>query len=281
MKTICFFGLLLFTGISLVAQTASLPKGKTCEITTPYGKIKVLLYDETPQHRDNFMKLAESGYYNGCTFHRVIKDFMIQGGDPNSKDSTFKGELGSGGPNYTIPAEINRKFIHKKGALSAARQGDQANPLRASSGSQFYLVQGKKYNDGELDQVEDQIRSDEQRTLASKLQGTFMELPENNWLKTADFAKLQKEYPDSLQKVNDRFGKMVAEVYQKQKPYEYTEAERTIYKTIGGTPFLDNQYTVFGEILEGLEIVDKIAAVPTQPGDKPTTDVRFSVKPLK
>ncbi len=269
---------LLVSGSMLFAQQK---KGSVCEIQTEFGNIKVLLYDETPQHRDNFLKLAESGFYNGCTFHRVIKEFMIQGGDPNSKNPEYTGPLGTTGPGYNIPAEIVKSAYHKKGALAAARQGDQANPMRESSGSQFYLLQGKTYTDGDLDKVEDQIRQDEQRQLAMKLQGPFSELPENQWLKKMgqeDFQKLQQEFPDSLQKVNERFMRYISDAYAKQSPFEYTEAQRTQYKTKGGTPFLDNQYTVFGEVIEGLEIIDKLAVVETGEGDVPKKPLKFSVK---
>ena len=275
---IAFLLLIIVSGNTLSAQQK---KGSICEIQTEFGNIKVLLYDETPQHRDNFLKLAESGFYNGCTFHRVIKDFMIQGGDPNSKNPDYNGPLGTTGPGYTIPAEIVKGLYHKKGALAAARQGDQANPMRESSGSQFYLVQGKTHTDAELDKVEDMIRQDEQRQLAMKLQGPFSEMSENQWLKTMsqeDFQKLQQQYPDSLQKVNERFQRFIADSYNKQKPFEYTDAQREVYKTKGGTPFLDNQYSVFGEIIEGLDIVDKLAAVETGEGDLPKKPLKFSVK---
>jgi peptidyl-prolyl cis-trans isomerase B (cyclophilin B) len=207
---------------------------------------------------------------------------MIQGGDPESKNPANTAPLGSGGPGYTIPSEINRKFIHKKGALSAARQGDNVNPNRESSGSQFYLVQGKTYTDSELDKVEDAIRQDEQRQMATQLQAPFMSQPENQWLATiSDFQKFAEQYPDSLQKVNENFGRFIQEAYEKKGPYAYTEEERLVYKTIGGTAFLDNQYTVYGEVIEGIEIVDKIAALETGENDKPKQDVRFEVKLLK
>lgn len=275
---IAFLLLFIISGNTVFAQAK---KGSICEIQTEFGNIKVLLYDETPQHRDNFLKLVESGFYNGCTFHRVIKDFMIQGGDPNSKNPEYSGPLGTTGPGYNIPAEIVKGLYHKKGALAAARQGDQANPMRESSGSQFYLVQGKTHTDQELDKVEDMIRQDEQRQLAMKLQGPFSEKPENQWLKTMsqeDFQKLQQQYPDSLQKVNERFQLFIADAYNKQQPFEYTDAQREVYKTKGGTPFLDNQYSVFGEIIEGLDIVDKLAAVETGENDLPKKPLKFTVK---
>ncbi len=280
MKSILITLSLLLTLSGVTAQTK---KGSLCEIQTEFGKIKVLLYDETPGHRDNFIKLTQSGYYNGCAFHRVIKEFMVQGGDPKSKDTTYTGPLGADGPGYTLPAEIVNGLYHKKGALAAARQGDQTNPMRESSGSQFYIVHGKTFNDMELDQVENQIRMDEQRQLSMKLQAPFTELPENQWLKKLgpeDFQRIQKEYPDSLQKVNESFSKFIQKEYEKTIPFEYTDAQRQVYKTLGGSPHLDNQYTVFGEVVEGLEIIDKLAGVPTNPGDAPVNRLNFSVRKL-
>ena len=280
MKSILITLSLLLTLSGVTAQTK---KGSLCEIQTEFGKIKVILYDETPGHRDNFIKLTQSGYYNGCAFHRVIKEFMVQGGDPKSKDTTYTGPLGADGPGYTLPAEIVNGLYHKKGALAAARQGDQTNPMRESSGSQFYIVHGKTFNDMELDQVENQIRMDEQRQLSMKLQAPFTELPENQWLKKLgpeDFQRIQKEYPDSLQKVNESFSKFIQKEYEKTIPFEYTDAQRQVYKTLGGSPHLDNQYTVFGEVVEGREIIDKLAGVPTNPGDAPVKRLNFSVRKL-
>lgn len=186
-------------------------------ISTSFGDMVVKLYNETPKHRDNFLKLAKEGYFNDLLFHRVIKDFMIQGGDPNSKNAAPNVQLGAGGPSYTIPAEFNRALIHKKGALSAARQGDQVNPAKASSGSQFYIVQGKVSSKAELDQI--------------------------------------------------------ARSYN----ITYTPEQIETYTTIGGTPFLDMNYTVFGEVVKGLEVIDKIAAVKTAYGDRPLQDVKMTV----
>ncbi|MDX5321006.1 MAG: peptidylprolyl isomerase [Bacteroidota bacterium] len=191
------------------------------EIITDFGTMKVRLYDETPLHRDNFIKLVEEGFYNDLLFHRVIKSFMIQGGDPDSRGAAPEVQLGSGGPGYTVPAEIRPGLFHKKGALSAARMGDQVNPQRASSGSQFYIVQGNV-------------------------------VPE-----------------PMLQQFSARSG------------ITYTPEQVEAYKTIGGTPHLDGQYTVFGEVVEGLEVIDKIAAVQTRPGDRPVQDVKMTVRVVK
>ena len=209
----------LFAAIALSMLVISCtPKQELYLIETKYGNMKVKLYDETPQHRDNFKKLVSKNYYDDLLFHRVIKDFMIQGGDPDSKGAPASKRLGAGGPGYTIPAEIGK--LHFKGALSAARQGDNVNPNKESSGSQFYIVHGKKSSDQELDMMS-------QRTGVT-----------------------------------------------------YTAEDREKYKTIGGTPFLDNNYTVFGEVVEGLDVIDKIAAVQTAPGDRPVEDVTMKIRKL-
>ena len=195
---------------------------KDVEITTTKGVIVIRLSDSTPQHRDNFLKLAKSGYYDSLLFHRVIRNFMIQSGDPDSKygnPGKPMSQGGSGGPTYTIPAEFRSALFHKRGALGAARTGDNVNPTRASSGSQFYIVQGKRFTDAGLDSVE-QFR----------LHGR--KIPED---------------------------------------------ERSVYRQLGGAPHLDQQYTVFGEVIRGMDVVDSIAAVKTSgaPLDRPVDDVRI------
>ena len=199
--------LLMFAGFGFSQSTKVI-------IETTKGTVTVMLYDETPVHRDNFIKLAESGFYEGVLFHRVINSFMIQGGDPESKDAPEGKALGNGGPGYTLPAEIVPKYFHKKGALAAARTGDQTNPQRRSSGSQFYIVQGKTYTDMQMDSMERQMFT------------------------------------------------------------TFSDAQRDAYATVGGVPHLDAQYTVFGEVIEGLEIVDLIAGVETGKNDRPVEDVK-------
>ncbi len=224
MKKIFSFSILialLIMAPSAEAQSAKKKKaGKTKPgnetlvlIKTNMGNMKLKLYNETPKHRDNFIKLVKEGYYTNTLFHRVIKDFMIQGGDPDSKTATKGQMLGNGGPNYTIPAEFIPAKFHKKGALAAARTGDEVNPKKESSGSQFYIAQGKKYTDAELNMFE------------------------------------------------QRMGK------------KFTPAQRTAYKTVGGTPHLDGSYTVFGELVEGFDVLDKIAAVPGDQMNRPLEDV--------
>ncbi|MDR1416530.1 MAG: peptidylprolyl isomerase [Prevotellaceae bacterium] len=231
-------------------------------IETTLGSIKVKLYNETPQHRDNFLKLAEEGFYDSLIFHRVIKGFMVQAGDPASRNPQPDQRYGAGGPGYTIPAEINpAQLIHKKGALSAARTGDQVNPEKRSSGSQFYIVQGRVASDPELEQTEVSIGQ-------QPLQSMFSQML------AEEIQKLQAQglpiNQDSL--VNDVRQKILAR-WESMEKFKYTPEQREIYKTAGGTPFLDGAYTVFGEVVEGLDVVDKIADVETQPGDRPTSDV--------
>lgn len=234
---------------------------KVVKIETSMGDVVVKLYNETPQHRDNFIKLVKEKFYDGVIFHRVIKDFMIQAGDPDSKNPVAGKQYGMGDPGYTVPAEINLKYIHKKGALSAARTADQVNPERRSSGSQFYIVQGKSVTDQQLDQVELSIS---QQPL-QKMFNDMLDQEENKLKKQG----VKIDY-DAL--INEVRKKVLAQ-WETMEKFKYTPGQREAYKTIGGTPFLDGQYTVFGEVIEGLEVVDKIAAVETASADRPKTDV--------
>ena len=235
-------------------------------IKTTEGDITVRLYDETPRHRDNFLKLAQEGYYNGTLFHRVIKNFMIQGGDPNSKGAPAGVQLGTGGPGYTIPAEILPQFIHKRGALAAARQGDEVNPERASSGSQFYIVWGQVYNDGQIGQLARQLQMQAEQSIFNRLAGEhrkeIMELRRNR--DQAGLMELQ----------NDLIAQTQA-IMAEQGGAALTEAQKQTYTTIGGTPHLDGQYTVFGEVEEGLDVVEKIQGTETMPGDRPKQDIQI------
>ena len=235
-------------------------------IKTTEGDITVRLYDETPRHRDNFLKLAQEGYYNGTLFHRVIKNFMIQGGDPNSKGAPAGVQLGTGGPGYTIPAEIQPQFIHKRGALAAARQGDEVNPERASSGSQFYIVWGQVYNDGQIGQLARQLQMQAEQSIFNRLAGEhrkeIMELRRNR--DQAGLMELQ----------NDLIAQTQA-IMAEQGGAALTEAQKQTYTTIGGTPHLDGQYTVFGEVEEGLDVVEKIQGTETMPGDRPKQDIQI------
>lgn len=269
LTSIILIGLVIINLASCSSTKQKESKLTMVKIETSMGDMVVKLYNETPQHRDNFIKLVNDKYYDGILFHRVIKDFMIQAGDPESKGAEAGVQLGNGGPGYTIPAEFNTALIHKKGALSAARQGDQTNPKKASSGSQFYIVQGKIVPDAQMDQMEESATGNKRNALIRE----YVYLPENKEI---------IDMLDSLRHVgaNERFNseveaiaEIVDEKYADQLSLKYTEEQREAYKTLGGTPFLDREYTVFGEIVEGLDILDKIAAVKTQPGDRPVEDV--------
>lgn len=201
--------------------TITPPSKCLVELETAHGNLIIQLYDDTPLHQDNFIKLAEEGFYDSLLFHRVINGFMIQGGDPNSRHAKPNQSLGSGGPGYMVDAEFRDSLVHVKGALAAARTGDAVNPLKRSSGSQFYIVHGQKLTEDMLARIE------------------------------------------------------------AQKGIRYTKTQRDAYLANGGTPFLDREYTVFGQVIEGMEVIDKIAAVKTNPGDRPAEDVWMKVRVLR
>lgn len=236
------------------------------EIKTTEGNLTVRLFGDTPRHRDNFVKLAKEGYYNGVLFHRVINEFMVQTGDPDSKTAPAGKMLGSGGPGYDIEAEIvYPAHFHKRGALAAARQGDQVNPERRSSGSQFYIVTGKAYNDSTLNQMERQLQMMQKQNifndLAREHRDSIMTLRRNR-----DQAGLQA-LQDELVAITE---KKAAEA-----PARLTAEQREAYTTTGGTPHLDNQYTVFGEVVDGMDVIDKIEKVETDSHDRPLKDVKI------
>ncbi len=234
------------------------------------GDIIVRLYDETPKHRDNFIKLASEGYYNGTLFHRVIKDFMIQGGDPDSIGAPAGKMLGTGGPDYTIPAEIvYPKLFHKRGALSAARLGDDMNPERESSGNQFYIVWGQKYNAGQLKQMERQMQMQQEQTVFDRLVAEHR----------AEILQMRKNRDRAgLQELQDRLNAETHAICQEMEKPHLTPEQTEAYTTIGGTPHLDGQYTVFGEVLEGLDVVERIQSCETMRGDRPKQDISMTVE---
>lgn len=244
----------------------------TVKISTTLGDIVVKLYDETPLHRDNFLKLAEEGYYNGTIFHRVIKDFMIQGGDPDSKNPTPGAHYGTGGPNYNIPAEILPGLYHKRGALAAARQGDEVNPERQSSGSQFYIVWGKTYNQGQIGQLDKQMQQ-------MAAQQVFNKLVAENKSRIMQLRR-DRDREGLMELQNDLESQTYAIVREQGAP-GLTPEQKEIYKTVGGTPHLDGQYTVFGEVIEGLDVVEKIQSTATQPGDRPKEDIFMNVSVIE
>ncbi|MBL4653080.1 MAG: peptidylprolyl isomerase [Flavobacteriales bacterium] len=248
---------------------------KIVEITTSYGVIKVKLYNETPLHRDNFIKLVNDGFYDGTLFHRVMNQFMIQGGDPNSIGAAPEVKLGNGGPGYTIPAEFNSKFIHKKGVLVAARQPDNVNPEKRSSGSQFYLVQGRKYSATDMARFQQRNMNIEKQ----KLMNAFFQKPENKaYLDRLTVIK-QDQNQEAMNELTREIEPIIKMEYDKN-PTAYTPEQLKTYEDIGGTPHLDGGYTIFGEVIQGLEIIDEIAAVATLQGDRPITDIKVTMKVL-
>ena len=217
MKKLFILFILSFIVLTAFARP---PKNQYIRIKTNYGQCIIRLYNQTPKHRDNFIKLTKSGYFNGVLFHRIIQNFMIQGGDPDSRNAKPGVELGNGGPKYTIDAEFNDSLFHKRGVLAAAREGDDVNPKKASAGSQFYIVEGKRYTDSMMNKLE-----------TTRLKG-----------------------------------------------YHIPESQRAVYRSIGGTPQLDHGYTVFGEVVTGLDVIDRIAALPKDKRDRPLKDEAMTVE---
>lgn len=256
------FCLILMTSCAKRNDLEPVIKFKTTE-----GNFTVRLYPETPQHRDNFVKLVESGYYNGVLFHRVIADFMIQAGDPDSRNAGKNKMLGSGDVNYTIPAEIvYPKYYHKKGALAAARQGDDVNPERVSSGAQFYVVKGHVFTDQQLNALEQKNKIRIENELMKK----------ESEQKKSEFEKYYSEHNElKIKELNDSISRVVKNRMLKNPVWKFTEQQRNDYKTIGGTPHLDGQYTVFGEVIDGIEIVSNISKVKTGKFDRPLENVRI------
>lgn len=243
-------------------------KDHVVTIKTKYGEMVAILYDETPKHKENFIKLAKEQYYDSLLFHRVIEGFMIQGGDPDSKKAPASKRLGNGGPGYTIPAEFNQKFFHEKGALSAARLGDGMNPDRASSGSQFYIVHGTKH-------TESQLTVDPEKFNRALQQ--FFQKPENQAYRDSINSFMvnrdEKGFQNYIESLKPEVEKQLGVSVERDISPEMLEA----YTTRGGTPQLDGQYTVFGKVIKGLDVIDKIAAAPRDASDRPVEDIRMQI----
>ena len=236
------------------------------KMTTSLGDVEILLYDDTPRHRDNFVKLVKEGYYNGTLFHRVISQFMIQAGDPDSKNARPGQRLGSGGPDYTIEAEINfPRHFHKRGALAAARQGDQVNPEKRSSGSQFYVVTGRKYLPAQLEGMKQQLHNQQLQATFNGLAASHMD--EVRSLQAAGDTAALNALRDSLIAQTEA---IVAE-----NPLTITPEMEQAYTTVGGAPHLDGAYTVFGEVLSGMDVIEKIEKAETDASDRPLEDVKI------
>lgn len=243
-------------------------------IETSYGNIKIKLYNETPLHRDNFLKLAGKHFYDSLLFHRVINTFMIQGGDPDSKNAPSKTPLGNGDVGYTIPAEFNSKYFHKRGVLAAARNGDEINPEQASSGCQFYITQGKVFTDSLLTLIE-------KRITGMKAYNNVVRNKDNKKI-FDNYMKYQKlGMQDSIFAVKKQIDELTGNETTQLTPYKFSDEQRKAYTTIGGTPHLDGSYTVFGEVIEGIEVVDKIASVQKDRSDRPLSDIRMKISVIK
>ena len=268
-----FWILLIILACSAVAcksgqkKDGNMEKETVLKIETSMGDIKVKLYNETPKHRDNFIKLAKDGTYNGTLFHRVIKDFMVQAGDPESKNAPKGKMLGSGDVGYTVPAEfVYPKYFHKKGALSAARQGDEVNPKKESSGCQFYIVTGKVFNDSTLLNMEQQKNQ-------NKVTEAFNALAQKHMKEIYKMRKANDQ--DGLYALQDTLFIQAEAEAAKQPDFHFTPEQIKAYTTVVGTPHLDGEYTVFGEVVEGMDIVDKIQQVKTDRSDRPEEDVKI------
>ncbi|TVR71730.1 MAG: peptidylprolyl isomerase [Marinilabiliales bacterium] len=238
-------------------------------VETVYGNMDIMLFNETPLHRDNFIKLIEDGFYEDLLFHRVIDNFMIQGGDPVSRNATGDTQPGSGGPGYTIPAEIHDHLYHRKGALAAARLGDNVNPDRESSGSQFYIVHGSLFTDQQLDEMEQRIQAMEEHEFTSR-----------------NFRRLEKEYLDrdevpDYAAIASRIEELGNEYYSSGNHFKFSDEMRESYTTVGGAPHLDGSYTVFGQVIEGFEVIDKIASVETNSAARPREDIKMNIRVIR
>ena len=236
------------------------------KLETTMGNITVALYNETPKHRDNFIKLVKEGVYDSTLFHRVIKQFMIQAGDPDSKNASDTAMLGSGDVGYTIPAEFNPKFFHKKGVLAAARQGDDVNPEKASSGSQFYIVTGRKFTEPQLLGMENKINEQHEEALFDSLARQHMK----------EIYKMRKAGDNAgLLELQDTLEAQARELADKEEKFRFTPEQIKAYSTVGGAPHLDGSYTVFGEVTEGMEVVENIEIAKTNRADRPVENIRI------
>ena len=236
------------------------------KLETTMGNITVALYNETPKHRDNFIKLVKEGVYDSTLFHRVIKQFMIQAGDPDSKNASDTAMLGSGDVGYTIPAEFNPKFFHKKGVLAAARQGDDVNPEKASSGCQFYIVTGRKFTEPQLLGMENTINEQHEEALFDSLARQHMK----------EIYKMRKAGDNAgLLELQDTLEAQARELADKEEKFRFTPEQIKAYSTVGGAPHLDGSYTVFGEVTEGMEVVENIEIAKTNRADRPVENIRI------
>lgn len=259
--------LLVLSGLILFSQSCKKIEEPIVEFQTSAGTIKIKLYKETPLHRDNFVKLVEDGYFDGLLFHKAMKDFLIETGDPKSKNASQNRTLGTAGPGYTIPAEIIfPKYIHKKGALSAVRLPNTENPEKESNGSQFDIIQGRVFSHAELDTIELDAYN---RQLNIVLQRIIAK--NRSRLDRISMRGTAKQ----LQDIQDSLLLQAEKDMKKEVFFQFTAEQRKAYTTIGGAPFMDNEYTVFGEVIEGLDIVKKISEVDVYKNTRPKEDIKI------
>lgn len=306
-KSKILFLILLFGSVLLnpvKAQISSIyedsAKTALILIETPKGPIKLRLFNQTPMHRDMFLKLASEGFYDSLLFHRVIDGFMIQGGDPDSKKAKPGKLLGDGdvikwkafefnGPFFEFPylmlpyfdwiiPEINKDIFHKRGMLAAARESDDKNPLKKSSACQFYITQGRgPLSDRDLELYEYRIN----RAMRTGLKDSMMSLPQYADIKTKYNAYKTEKKNDSLMLLDKKLDSLIAPLYQKKPHYTFSEEQKKVYKRVGGTPHLDGNYTIYGEVIYGMDVVDSIAKVGTDKNDRPDIDIRMKVTVLR
>ena len=262
---------LMVIGLLSFVNRTDEPSEKMVEITTKFGVMRLKLYNETPKHRDNFLKLVNEKYYDSTLFHRVISQFMIQGGDPDSKNAPAGKQLGEGGPGYEIDAEITEGLFHKKGALAAAREGDDVNPEKKSAGSQFYIVQGQVFDSLQLQNLQ-QRRLKQYQSYEFKV---CMNEPENKErLNRYMYAMRNGDKITSTGIMNE----MRPTVDTLLEKYKYTPEQIEAYTTLGGAPHLDMAYTVFGELVEGWDVLDSISAVNVDDNKRPPEDLIMSIR---
>jgi peptidyl-prolyl cis-trans isomerase B (cyclophilin B) len=271
MKHTGLYFLILINSLFLLSSCSS-DKDYLVTIKTTYGDIKLVLFDKTPKHKDNFLKLAEKGFYDSLLFHRVIDNFMIQTGDPNTRGTIDPNSFGKGGPGYTIPPEFHPDLIHAKGMIGAARMDDRVNPRKESNGSQFYIVEGMVYTEQELKEA---------RVNMTELYKYFGNLIQRRGYQDLNMQSMQLQTENKLDELKTlilSYKDVIEEDYDIELDQPLTEKQIELYTTIGGVPHLDGAYTVFGTVVQGMEIVEKISAAETGPGDRPVEDVIMTVE---
>ncbi len=249
--------------VGIICCSSNHTKEPIVVIETRLGSIKIKLYNDTPIHRDNFLKLVKSGFYDSLLFHRVIKDFMIQGGDPTSKNARPGVMLGEGDAGYTLPAEIRSNHFNIRGALAAAREGDEVNPTRRSSGAQFYIVTGKKFTEEELKDLETKINSNNLQQAAM----SYARRLNDSLVKAKHTLTI-----DSMRQV------VLSYAQQHTTKFAFTDVQKKAYETVGGSPHLDGSYTIFGEVLEGFDVIEKISELPSDSNNRPIKDLKMHIK---